>query len=285
MARTREPVLPWGPGMQDHKQANLPQSRRPAAEAAVRVQPRHVPPAAQADAFFVEPLQETRGQASCDFLVPNAPVPDVQMNFGQLYAEMRKRPITDGFGFAVELPAVLDLLAHVDSGALTADSLRRLLLQAAAALYEPLGCVHAEDPDAVMNACRVENGCQLCAHHRGHFDKFLDTCDDVWKRLAQPTQYPFIVSQRSVHRAGCSIVYRETPDSYARPRGDAYPSALREYSHSIDRHGDLWAFHGARRYPRLEALNAYEIHFWIAQRTGPRGGMYFKLCQRCSPAV
>jgi hypothetical protein len=265
----------------------LAREAAPLAERAIalRIQAHQVPDGPCGDGFQVEQLTGSRGQASCDFVIPSAPVPAVQMGFGRLHAEQRRRPIVEGFGFSVELPAVLDLLASVDAGTITAGAVRGLFLEATAQLYRPLGCVHAETADQIMAVCLAEDGCALCEHHRGHFENMLDECDELWNRHRQPDQYPYAVSRRGVHTVGCHIVRRETPESYARPAGSFYLDALREYSHSIDRHGDTWDFEGAQRYPRIKALGSCETREWMDEHTGPKGGLYYKRCQRCSPAL
>ncbi|MFJ6700930.1 hypothetical protein ACIQM4_33445 [Streptomyces sp. NPDC091272] len=256
-----------------------------AAGPAMRIQPRQVPDRAPADGFHPEPLTGSRGEASCDFVIPSASVPAVRMGFGDLYAEQRRRPIVDGFGFTVELPAVIDLLASVEAGTVTAGAVRELFLEAAAQLYRPLGCVHAESEADVMASCLAQDGCALCEYHRDRFEALLDECDELWERLGLPQQYPFAVSRQGVHTASCHVVRRETPEFYARPTGSSYLDALREYSHSVDRHGDRWDFEGSRRYPRIQALDIHETDAWIAEHTGPRGGVYYKPCRRCSPAL
>ncbi|MFF0745759.1 hypothetical protein ACFYVL_35755 [Streptomyces sp. NPDC004111] len=252
---------------------------------AVRVQAVQVSDGACADGFYVEELGGSRGQASCDFVIPGAPVPGVQLGFGKLYAEQRRRSIAEGYGFSVEVPAVLDLLASVESGATTVAAVRGLFLESAAQLYRPLGCVHAETADEIMAVCLAKDGCALCEHYRGHFESMLDECDERWSRLRRPEEFPFAVSRKGVHTVGCHIVRREAPETYARPAGSFYLDALREYSHSVDRRSDPWDFEGAHRYPRIKALGAREMREWIDERTGPKGGLYYKRCQRCSPAL
>ncbi|MCZ1011906.1 hypothetical protein [Streptomyces lydicus] len=233
-----------------------------------------------------DPVPETScGGAPLDMIFPAGKMMSVRLGFGELFATERKRPIREGWGYTVELPAVVDLLQKIEDGQVAAADARDLLLQAADVLYDPFRCWEAEDPGELRAACAQTGGCSLCEQHRGWFEALLEGADERWRRLQNPRDYPFAVGRQGIHTTSCAVVGRESPDHYARPTGDAYTRALNAYSHTVDPHSDRDEFEGSSAYPRFEALTTQEAHAWIATRTGPKGGRNFKRCRRCAPAL
>lgn len=184
----------------------------------------------------------------------------------------------------MELPAVLDLLEHVEQGIVEPGAARALLLEAAEKLYDAFGCSSFEDPVKVRAACQAAGGCALCEERRPWFEELLDRSDVLWERLQKPEVYPFAAGRRGIHDTTCSVVKRETPDSYARPVGEAYVQALHLYSHTVVPY-DRDIFESVRSYPSFTAMTAEEAKSWIADHTGPKGGRNYARCQRCAPAL
>ncbi|MFI8343977.1 hypothetical protein ACIF8W_28450 [Streptomyces sp. NPDC085639] len=227
---------------------------------------------------------ESTGGVAVDFEFRGAVLPGVLVSFGDLFAKERRREISAGWGYSVELPAVLDLLEHVEQGVVEAGAARALLSEAAETLYGPFGCRAFEDPAKVRVACRAAGGCSLCEERRSWFEELLDHSDLLWERLHQPMMYPFAAGRRGIHDTTCAVVRRETPDNYRRPAGEAYTQALHHYSHSVVSY-DRDVFESARSYPSFTAMTAEEARAWIAERTGPKGGRNYTWCQRCAPAL
>ncbi|MGW2583599.1 hypothetical protein ACWCYZ_20090 [Streptomyces virginiae] len=232
---------------------------------------------------------DLRGDASTggvgiDFKFRGAILPGVRVPFGDLFAKERRREISAGWGYSVELPAVLDLLEHVEQGVVKAGAARALLLEAAEKLYDPFGCSAFEDPAKVRADCQATGGCVLCEERRSWFEELLDHSDVLWERLQQPEAYPFAAGRRGIHDTTCSVVKRETPDNYARPVGEAYTQALHLYSHTVLPY-DRDIFESVRSYPSFTAMTAQEARTWIADHTGPKGGRNYARCQRCAPAL
>ncbi|MER5570499.1 hypothetical protein ABT083_30570 [Streptomyces goshikiensis] len=228
---------------------------------------------------------ESSGGVGVDFNFHGVVLPGVRVSFGDLFAQERRREISKGWGFAVELPAVVDILSHVEQGVITAGAARALFLEAADQLYGPFGCRGFEDPNEIRAACRTAGGCVLCDERRSWFEQLLNRSDALWRRLQQPEVYPFAAGRRGIHDTTCSVVKRENPDMYARPHGDAYTQALHRYSHTINPHSDRDDFEGSNAYPSFTAMTAEEAKAWIADHTGPKGGRNFSRCQRCAPAL
>ncbi|MEU4955668.1 hypothetical protein [Streptomyces lavendulae] len=176
---------------------------------------------------------ESTGGIPVDFKFRQAALPGVLMSFGELFAKERRREISAGWGYSVELPAVLDLLEHIEQGVVKASAARALFLEAAEQLYGPFGCRSFEDPATVRADCQAAGGCALCEERRSWFEALLDQSDVLWQRLQQPEVYPFAAGRRGIHDTTCSVVKRETPENYARPVGEAYTQALHLYSHTV----------------------------------------------------
>lgn len=231
------------------------------------------------------PAEYSRGGAAVDLQFATGTVPAVRFDFGELFAQERRRPIREGWGYTVELPGVLELLERIEEGRVSARDARNVLVKAADLLYDPFRCFEAEDPGEVRATCRQAGGCALCEERRSWFDALLDGSDARWERLQQPETYPFAAGRQGIHHSTCSVVKRETPSSYSRPTGNAYVTALNAFSHTVDPHSSREDFEGCRDYPHFQAMTSQEARNWIAERTGPKGGRNYKRCQRCAPAV
>lgn len=263
---------------------------RPVAKRELVPQPRLSAPAETVrpdDDLIWEPdpaPEFSSGGAAVDLKFATGVIPAVRLGFGELFAQERRRPIREGWGYTVELPAVLEIFERIGDGRVTADDARSVLLKSADLLYNTFRCWESEDPDDLRNACREARGCVLCEQRRSWFDALLDHADDRWKRLQQPEMYPFAAGRQGLHETSCSVVTREMPSDYARPTGDEYLAALNAFSHTVDPHyGE--DFEGSRSYPRFDVMTTDEARAWMAERTGPKGGRNYKRCQRCAPAV
>lgn len=123
------------------------------------------------------------GGAAVDLRFPTGTMSAVRLGFGELFAQERRAPIREGWGYAVELPAVLELLERIGDGRVTAGDARSVLLKSADLLYDTFRCWESENPDELRKACRESGGCVLCEQRRSWFDALLDKADDRWERL------------------------------------------------------------------------------------------------------
>jgi hypothetical protein len=65
---------------------------------------------------------------------------EVDFTFGSSFPHPRERPIREGYGFEIELPAVLDLLTSIDDGVLKAGDVKDVLLRAVNGMYQRADC-------------------------------------------------------------------------------------------------------------------------------------------------
>lgn len=250
--------------------------------------PQVVRPASDAD--DVEPWEPdpapdfSHGGAAVDLKFATGTLHAVRLSFGDLFAQERRGPIREGWGYSVELPAVLELLERIGDGRVAAREAHTLLLKSADLLYDAFRCWEAEDPDELRTRCREAEGCVLCRERRPWFDKMLDEADGRWRRFQQPERYPFTAGRQGLHETTCSVVRREMPSEFTRPTGEDYLEALNAFGHTVN-YTYTEEFEGSGAYPRWDVMTVEEARVWVAERTGPKGGRNCKRCQRCAPAV
>lgn len=225
------------------------------------------------------------GGVAVDLNFPSGSVPAVRVSFGELFPPERRRAINTGWGFSVELPAVLDILEAIAAGNISPQDAKHVLGETAQLLYGPLRCVETEDPQDALRSCQQTGDCVLCAERQTWFDSFLNHADEQWTRLQQPGDYPYAAGRNGLHDTTCHVVRRHNPDHYQRPTSDAYTAALRSYSHTVNPYSGTDEFADRDAYPRFQAMTAQEARQWTTERTGPKGGRNYKRCKHCAPAL
>ncbi|WP_371523275.1 hypothetical protein [Kitasatospora sp. NBC_01300] len=207
----------------------------------------------------------------------------VEFDYGRLRSPERDRSPHHGGGFSIELPAVLDLLEHIATGAVSPRTAREVLQQAAANIYLPVTTVHF-DAAVLQRRCERDQGsCPLCELRQDWFEGMLNECDRWWECYTQPETFPYIAGAETVHTVACPATRRKMPDRYERPTGEDYRQELRRYAHSVDPTSGRSALDLGSRYPGWKAMTADETKDWMKAHTGPKGGQLYKLCQRCAP--
>lgn len=209
---------------------------------------------------------------------------DVCFSFGDLYSSARKRGFREGYGFGIELPAVLDLLDAVAKGDLKASSAREELLKVLDVLYDEADCYDFESSEDKLSWCVRDGGCSTCAARREEFTHHLATMSERWRRWTLPEHFPFAVgNSNGLHTVGCGVVRRDMPVEFpAHKPSDA--EALRAFAHLGDpydpRSRDLDQSLGNVPF---QPMSAEETRAWMAENTGPKGGRYYKHCRSCAP--
>ncbi|MBV2366215.1 hypothetical protein [Streptomonospora nanhaiensis] len=210
---------------------------------------------------------------------------DVEFTFGQSFPQAWERPVAEGFGFQVELCAVLDLLGAVERGALSAGQAGDLLREAAARLGREVG--REESAEERKARCRRAGGCQRCEDSRAAFAGVVETAARRWHRWVSPEQYPFAAGNaKGLHEIGCAAVRQRMPAEFAPPAAED-TEGLRVFAHYLDVHDpygttvdlsflDFWV--------PFQPMTALEARAWMAANTGPQGGRRYRRCKRCSPA-
>ncbi|MFB7380222.1 hypothetical protein ACFC6U_37150 [Kitasatospora purpeofusca] len=260
--------------------------QRRSGNPSLRVADQHDSATATVPRQAVDPGIALLGHGRVDVnLSTGASLPGTMFDFAKSFPRERERDLRDGWGYSIELPAVLDLLDLIAAGRADPAQARDLLLRAARELYLPFEAYTFEDENVLETRCRQEpRNCPVCQAHRGWFEGELDTADGLWDRYAKPEKYPFVAGRSGLHETGCPVVRRNMPQTWARPVGDAYTTELRRYAHSVDRHSGHSDLEYSRDYPNWAAMTACEARAWMAERTGPKGGRSYKTCRRCAPA-
>ncbi|MGA5442221.1 hypothetical protein ACPCKW_22255 [Streptomyces griseoincarnatus] len=210
---------------------------------------------------------------------------NVEFTFGSSFPRPRERTIRQGYGFEIELPAVLDLLTAIDDGVLKAGDVKDLLQRVVGAMYEPADCWRYEDDEDKLAWCRRDGTCRTCDRHRSAFASSLAEAAERWRRWTLPEQYPYAAgNSKGLHEVGCPVLRRDMPQEFNPPAADD-AEALRSFAHRKDAYD---------RSPRDLMPLSYHIPFvvmtteetraWMERNTGPRGGRYYHRCERCAPA-
>ncbi|MFD5610576.1 hypothetical protein [Kitasatospora sp. NPDC127060] len=270
--------------MGSKKKAGHRRSGNPALRGAGRLDAAAAPTAVPRQA--VEPGVVLLGAGRVNVnLSTGSSLPDVMFDFAKVFPHKRERDLRDGWGYSIELPAVLDLLQLVQDGRADPGQARDLLLLAARELYIPFEAYTFEAEDHLEALCLQDPpNCPLCQARRDWFESELDAADNLWARYTQPEKHRFIAGRSGLHEVTCPVARREMPPTYARPAGDAYTAQLRRYAHSVDPHSGQSDLEYARDHPRWKAMTSAEARAWMAENTGPKGGRSYKKCRRCAPA-
>jgi hypothetical protein len=207
-------------------------------------------------------------------------VPDMRFYYNSMDIRPERRDV-DGWGTSVELAGVVQLLDAVAAGDLEIADMRRALVRVADELERQS---LAETPDGspsrrTPETLRCFGDCPRCEANAAEVRALYDQAAARRARLQHPDRYAVAVSGRSVHRLDCRVVRdgartlrfagENDDDSEA-----GFRSELRRFTHDGFRH-DL---------PHL-ALTLDEYDRWRAERTGPAGGLYYRLCKVCDPDV
>ncbi|MGR3935240.1 hypothetical protein [Streptomyces sp. BRA346] len=219
---------------------------------------------------------------------PGVELLEVDFTFGSSFPQPRGRTFREGYGFDIELPAVLDLLTAVDDGVLDARYVKNLLLRAVDHMYEPAGCFRHEDDEDKLAWCRRDGTCRICDRHKDAFAASLTLAAERWRRWTLPEQYPYATGNtKGLHEVGCSVVYRAMPETFSPPSAED-AEALRSYAHRkmgyrfYDR--PLADLVPLNYHVQFHAMTAEETRAWMNDNTGPKGGRHYRRCERCAPA-
>lgn len=208
----------------------------------------------------------------------------VCLSFGDLFSQVRDRPIREGQGFSIELPVVLDLLDAIAAGREEAGDVRELLSRIPDKLYDSAYCYEYESEEDKLAWCVRDGGCQACDRARTAFARHLTTMAERWRRWTLPDEFPFATgSSMGLHDVTCAVVRREMPDGFTR-HGPDDVEQLRAFAHN-GLGGDIlpeWPEQLPGHVPFF-AMSAEETRAWMAEHTGPKGGRHYKRCKRCAP--
>ncbi|MFE9427761.1 hypothetical protein ACFYNO_32920 [Kitasatospora sp. NPDC006697] len=121
-------------------------------------------------------------------VVPGIEMPDVLVTFGIDFPRQRERPLREGYGQSVELPAMIDLVAAIETGTITATAAREVLLRLADHLYDRWDLRQHEQHDDLLAWCVRDGGCPDCEKYGDRFEPHLDALAERWRRYNSPDE-------------------------------------------------------------------------------------------------
>ncbi|CAL9655891.1 hypothetical protein [Streptomyces sp. enrichment culture] len=215
---------------------------------------------------------------------PGVELRDVDFTFGSSFPHPRKRAIREGYGFEIELPAVLDLLTNIDGGVLKAGEVKDVLLRAVNGMYQRADCWRHEDDEDKLAWCRRDGTCQTCDRHRDSFVRSLAAAAERWRRWTLPEQNPYAAGNaKGLHEVGCHIMRQGMPHAFSPPAVDD-AEALRSFAHRKDAYDrPPAALEPLTYHIPFQAMTAEETRAWMDRNTSPKGGRYYHRCERCAP--
>ncbi|WP_067574452.1 hypothetical protein [Nocardia acidivorans] len=207
------------------------------------------------------------------------PLPDtVRFMYGRGEVGPARRHV-EGWGVLVELPAVIQTLDLVAAGELDLQDVRAALAKVAAAMERTeLDAHEAENGETLTpELLRCQGDCPRCL---ANYDTIRVRHAESARRRARaldPGLYPVAVTNSTVHRVTC----REVARTHRSPRFDSDTDDDDMFRHEVK----SFTHRGITYELPHAPLTADEYDRWRAERTGPHGGLKYRLCKICDPAV
>lgn len=142
------------------------------------------------------------------------------------------------------------MLDHVRGGRATVDEVRDLLLALTQETSKVSGC------------------CVDCDSAVDEYAEAVARCERARARFDNSNTYPFLVSQSAIHEWDCYHFAGRFPEGAG--------SSLSDYVHNVRPGGSE---------SDLARLTAEEAVAWMDARTGPKGGLRWRRCRSCQPAL
>lgn len=197
---------------------------------------------------------------------------DVEYYWEVMYSPVRRGKV--GWGMAIEVPAILEMIRLVDEGKTSAGQLVKLLERVA----EKVRITHEEigEGETPWGADCPSEGCALCEGAKEEFAAIAERTRVERQRFQDPETYPYARGKHTLHSATCSEAERGIGSDD--PRWDKDDAReLRSFAHDRELSSSWATF--------MTMLTAEDAVRWIATRTGPRGGAQYKLCKICRPSI
>lgn len=196
-----------------------------------------------------------------DLNVDGHVLPQTAFTYGHDYN--RENRWIDGWGFSIELPAVMRLLDLVTAGEVTAERAQAVLGRIAQA-YE-------QQVPEEQRPSRCYGDCERCQANRSEVQQHLLEGERRRQRYRDPQRYPFAVSGTTIHTISCHTV-PNLPGQW-------------DTAEELDRTVFWFTHRGGMPVLPYEPLTTEELERWRAERTGPQGGRRYRLCKVCDPQV
>ena len=155
-----------------------------------------------------------------------------------------------GVGWTVDVPDVLRMLDQVRAGRATVDEARDMLLA------------------LTQESSKVSGCCVDCDNAADQYAEAVARCERARARFDDPSTYPYLVSQSAIHDWDCYHFTGRLPQGVG--------ASLSDYVHNVLPGGPD---------SDLARLTADEAVAWMDARTGPKGGLRWRRCRSCQPAL
>lgn len=154
-----------------------------------------------------------------------------------------------GVGWTIDVHDMHRMLAAVQDGRATIDDLRDTLRALTNKPSERSGC------------------CVECDNSIEHHAADVQRWERARARFDDPAVYPFLVTQKTIHAWDCYRFTGHLPDHPG--------NSVRAYVHQRDPYSSAV----------LARLSPEEATAWMDARTGPKGGLNWRRCRVCQPAL
>lgn len=214
-----------------------------------------------------------------NLMVGGHQVDEVEYVWEDMFSPRRRGKV--GWGMAVELPAVIELVRLAADGGIPAGKVVAALENAARvvqAKYE--GELTAEEQAQGWGADCSAEGCGVCEAAEAKFQEISARTLVERERLKDPVTYPYTAGKHTLHSSSCaqavkSIGTGDKPFWSTGSEEDDWQRNLRDFAHEQITNSD-WATH-------MVMLTCDDAVKWVEERTGSRGGTRYKLCKICRP--
>jgi hypothetical protein len=192
---------------------------------------------------------------------------DIHWTWGMDFPPERRW--TDGWGIAIEVPAVIELLDLVSQGRIDPSSARQALADFAAQLDAAYDPEHGNAE--AQKYARCFGDCDVCqAAEPGYRRIAAETQARIAKAL-DTENYPYIINGSTAHLATCSHAAPHRWQAQA-PSEQDFRRRLQMYAHRegiVEYQGEPVDWDGLVR--------------WTQANVGPKGGIRYKACKVCRP--
>lgn len=199
-------------------------------------------------------------------------IPYTQWTWGADYPPDRRW--TNGWGTAIEVPAVIEMLEMIAAGKADPLEVKEALTQAANNLTAE--CDPSRTGPDNNGGERCFGDCAQCVEHEAEYRRIVAEQAERARKAKDPA-YEYVVTGRIAHSAGCRHVSHLA--MHWPPRDEQ--GFRRALSHFV--HKELPSSMSIK--PTHEPVTKDGLRRWCEANTGPQGGRSYRACKTCKPQL